>query len=309
VEQNNKIYVAGHKGLVGSSIIRKLSQLGFSNIIIRTRAELDLTNREAVAKFMKEERPEYVFLAAAKVGGILANSTYPVQFLETNLEIQTNVMRESARSGVRKLMFLGSSCIYPKECLQPIREEYLLSGPLEPTNEWYAVSKIAGIKLAQAYRQQYGFNAICAMPTNLYGPNDNFDLDNAHVLPAMLKRFYEGARTGAENVMLWGTGKPRREFMYVDDLADALVFLMQNYNQGEIINVGTGSDITILELAERIAKVTGFSGSICFDHDKPDGTLEKRLDVSRLSNLGWSYKTTLEKGIKKTYEWYMSYYN
>ncbi|GBD02327.1 GDP-L-fucose synthase [bacterium HR18] len=306
--ENSKIFVAGHRGLVGSALVRRLQQAGFTNLVVRTRQELDLRDQAAVDRFFAGERPEYVFLAAAKVGGILANSTYPADFIRDNLLIQTNVIDAAWRHGTRKLLFLGSSCIYPKYAPQPIKEEYLLSGPLEPTNEWYAVAKIAGLKMCQAYRRQYGFNAICLMPTNLYGPGDNFDLETSHVLPALIRKFHEAKTQGAKQVVVWGTGTPRREFLHVDDLADACLFLMQHYNDEDIINVGTGKDISIRELAELIAEITGFSGEIIFDTSKPDGTPRKLLDVSRLWAMGWRPKISLREGIEETYHWYVAHY-
>ena len=300
----SRIYVAGHRGLVGSAIRRLLMNEGFSEVVHRTREELDLLNREAVDRFFASEQPEFVFLAAAKVGGILANSTYPADFLRDNLTIQTNVIDAAYRHGTGKLQFLGSSCIYPKFARQPIREEYLLTGALEPTNEWYAIAKIAGIKMAQAYRRQYGFNAISLMPTNLYGPGDNFDLATSHVMPALIRKFHEAKLGGAAEVTVWGSGTPRREFLHVDDLASAAVFLMRHYNSGEIVNVGTGLDVTIRELSELVQRVTGFQGRIVYDASKPDGTPRKLLDVSRLKAIGWESKVSLERGVAEIYEWY-----
>jgi len=296
--------VAGHRGLVGSAICRALLRMNFTNAIVRTRAEMDLRDQWAVDHFFAAERPEYVFLAAAKVGGILANSTYPADFIYDNLAIETNVIHSAWRHGVQKLLFLGSSCVYPKLAPQPIREEHLLSGALEPSNEWYALAKIAGIKLAQAYRKQYGFNAICLMPTNLYGPNDNFDLDTSHVLPALLRKFHEARLNGASEVVIWGTGQPRREFLHVDDLAEACIFLMHEYNDGDIINVGTGTDISIRELTELVRSVTKYSGRIDFDSSRPDGTPRKLLDTSKLTAMGWTARIPLADGIRNTYEWY-----
>lgn len=298
------IYIAGHRGLVGSAIRRRLEESGCRNLITRDRRAIDLTDQKAVLDFFRASKPAYVFLAAAHVGGIHANNTHPADFIRINLQIQTNVIHAAHETGVRKLLFLGSSCIYPRLAAQPIREKSLLTGPLEPTNEWYAVAKIAGIKLCQAYRRQYGFNAISLMPTNLYGPGDNFDLENSHVLPAMIRRFHEAKLAGAESVTIWGSGKPRREFLHVDDLADAAVFLMQNYNDGQIINVGTGQDISIDELATLIARIVGFSGRIDHDLSRPDGTPRKLLDVSRLHSLGWRETIGLEEGLRQTYRWY-----
>jgi len=304
MEKNAKIYVAGSRGLVGSAIVRKLCSERYTNVIERTSRELDLRKQVLVDEFFREERPEYVFLAAAKVGGIQANHTYPADFIYDNLLIQNNVIQAAHQYGVRKLMFLGSSCIYPKFAMQPLKEEYLLTGELEPTNEAYAIAKIAGIKMCQAYRQQYGDDFISVMPTNLYGINDNFDLENSHVLPALLRKFHEAQETGSKSVTVWGSGKPRREFLYVDDLAEACYFLMKNYSGREIVNIGTGSDVTIAELASIIADVAGFKGEIVYDASKPDGTPVKRLDVSKLKTLGWQAKTSLTEGIEQTYEWY-----
>lgn len=304
MHQDSRIFVAGHRGLVGSSILRRLQGEGYRHLITRVRVEVDLRDQGAVDRFFAEERPEYVFLAAAKVGGILANSTFPAEFLHDNLAIQTNVIDSAWRHGVQKLLFLGSSCIYPKFAPQPIREESLLTGALEPTNEWYAIAKIAGIKMAQAYRRQYGFRAISAMPTNLYGPGDNFHPEHSHVLPALMRRFDEARRAGAEEVVIWGTGTPRREFLYVDDLADACVFLMRHYDSEEIVNVGAGSDVTIAELAGMLREVTGFEGRLTFDSTKPDGTPRKLLDVSRMEALGWKARIPLADGVRETYDWY-----
>lgn len=304
MDKGAKIYVAGHRGLVGSAILRRLRVEGYENLVVRTRQELDLTDQRAVNRFFEEERPEYVFLAAAKVGGILANATYPGDFIRENLLIQTNVIDAAHRYGVKKLLFLGSSCIYPKFAPQPMKEEYLLTGPLEPTNEAYAVAKIAGIKMVQAYRRQYGFRGISLMPTNLYGPGDNFDLETSHVIPALLRKFHEAKEAGRKEVVVWGTGTPRREFLHVDDLADACIFLMRHYDEEEIINVGVGEDISIRELAELIARVVGFNGEIVYDTSKPDGTPRKLLDVSRLFALGWRPRISLEEGLRQTYEWF-----
>ena len=305
MDLQRKIYVAGHRGLVGSAIVRRLGTLGAKNLVLRTRAELDLTVDHAVSSFFVQERPAYVFLAAAKVGGIKANYDYPAEFLRDNLAIQNNVIHSAWKSGVTKLCFLGSSCIYPKLAPQPLREESLLTGPLEPTNEWYAIAKIAGIKMCEAYRRQYGFNAISVMPTNLYGPGDNFDPESSHVLPAMIRRFHEAKARGDASVVIWGTGTPRREFLHVDDMADATVFLMQGYEQAEHINVGVGEDLTILELARLVADVVGYQGQILTDPSKPDGTPRKLMDVSRLSALGWKARIGLRDGVTETYRWYV----
>ena len=305
MERSSRIFVAGHRGLVGSAIVRHLEAEGFSNLLLRTRQELDLTSRDEVDRFFAAETPEFVFFAAAKVGGILANSIYPVDFLRDNLAIQLNVIDAAWQHGVEKIEFLGSSCIYPKLAPQPIKEEYLLTGPLELTNEWYAVAKIAGIKLCQAYRAQYGFNAISLMPTNLYGPGDNFDLQTSHVLPALLRKIHDAKLRDDSEVTIWGTGTVRREFMHVDDLASAAVYLMQHYDAPEIVNVGTGEDVTILELADTIKRVVDYTGSFAFDTSKPDGTPRKLLDVSRLHALGWKHKIPLEDGIRQTYNWFV----
>jgi GDP-L-fucose synthase len=302
----SRIFVAGHRGLVGSAIVRRLEREGYRNLVLTGRAQLDLRDQAAVNHFFAREKPEYVFLAAAKVGGILANDTYPAEFLRDNLLIEANVIDAAWRAGARKLLFLGSSCIYPKFAPQPMREEHLLTGALEPTNEWYAIAKIAGIKLCQSYRKQYGFNAISLMPTNLYGPGDNFDLQSSHVLPALMRKFHEAAASGAREVIIWGTGSPRREFLHVDDLADASVFLMLNYDSGDIVNVGVGEDVSIRELAEMVQRVTGFEGQLAFDASKPDGTPRKLLDVSKIRALGWTPSIPLERGISETYEWYRS---
>jgi len=288
--------------MVGSAIVRSLGKDGFSNLVLRASTELDLRNQADVEQFFVAERPEYVFLAAARVGGIEANNTRRAEFIYDNLAIQTNVLHAAWRNGTKKLAFLGSSCVYPREAPQPINENCLLTGPLEPTNEPYAIAKIAGIAMAQAYRQQYGFNAICLMPTNLYGPNDNYDLESSHVLPALLRKFHEAKKRGAGEVSVWGSGRPRREFLHVDDLADAALYLMQHYDAGEIVNVGVGHDIAISELAELIADVVGYSGRLVFDPAKPDGTPRKLLDVSRLTNLGWSARIGLRDGIAAAYQ-------
>lgn len=305
MEKASKIYVAGHRGLVGSAILRKLQSCGYENIITRTHSDLDLTNQAAVNEFFAVERPDYVFLGAAKVGGILANSTYPAEFIAVNTLISVNVIDAAWRNGVKKLEFLGSSCIYPKMAQQPIKEEYLLTGSLEPTNEWYALAKIVGIKMCQAYRRQYGFNAIGLMPTNLYGPNDNFDLNSSHVLPALIRKMHDAKVNSSPAVTIWGTGSPLREFLHVDDLADASVFLMNNYDGEEIVNVGTGKDLTIAELAEMVKSAVGYTGDLVFDTSKPDGTPRKLLDVSKLTGLGWDAHIDLKNGIESTYEWYL----
>lgn len=306
MDRTAKIFVAGHRGLVGSAITRRLRAAGYSHLVVKSRSELDLRDQAAVNAFFASERPDYVFLAAAKVGGILANTTYPAEFLRDNLAVQTNVIDSAYRNGVKKLAFLGSSCIYPKMAAQPIREEALLTGPLEPTNEWYAIAKIAGIKMAQAYWKQYGFHAISLMPTNLYGPGDNFDLRSSHVLPALMHKAHDAKLSGAADLSVWGTGSPKREFMHVDDLADAALFLMLNYDKPEIVNVGTGSDVTIREVAEIVQRVIGFKGALVFDSSKPDGTPRKLLDVSKLSGLGWKARIGLQDGIASTYEWYLA---
>ncbi|MEK7557929.1 MAG: GDP-L-fucose synthase [Patescibacteria group bacterium] len=306
MKKNSKIYVAGHAGLVGSAIIRTLEANGYNNLILKTHQELDLLNQQAVTIFFTQEKPEYVFLCAAKVGGILANSTYPAQFIYENLQIQNNIIHQSYLNKVQKLLFLGSSCIYPRECPQPMKEEYLLTGSLEPTNEPYAIAKIAGIKMCQSYNKQYGTNFISVMPTNLYGPNDNFDLSNSHVLPALIRKFHEAKINKQNKVEIWGTGVAKREFLYVDDLADACIFLMNNYDDSEIVNIGTGKDKTIKELSELIKKIINYKGKINWDTTKPDGTPRKLLDVSKLHKLNWRHKINLEQGIKMTYEWYKS---
>jgi GDP-L-fucose synthase len=349
MNKNSKIYVAGHTGLVGSSILNKLKTEGYDNLIVRRHRQLDLTDRNSVDAFFEQARPQYVFLAAAHVGGIFANETFPAQFIRDNLCIQTNVIDCAYKNGATKLLFLGSSCIYPKLAPQPIKEEYLLTGPLEPTNEWYAVAKIAGIKMCQAYRRQYGFNAISVMPTNLYGPGDNFDLATSHVIPALIRKFHlaklaaagdsDGIRKDEASfgpiprdikatlsasgklgnqslplagsgpslsVLLWGSGTPRREFLHVDDLADACMFLMLNYDSEEIINVGVGKDLTIKELAETVRDVVGFKGRMAFDPSKPDGTPQKLLDISRIHSLGWNSGIGLSEGIRQTYAWYLN---
>ncbi|MGH9575168.1 MAG: GDP-L-fucose synthase [Candidatus Acidiferrales bacterium] len=307
MDRTSRIYVAGHRGLVGSAICRRLQSATYANVITKTRQELDLLNQSAVDLFFAAEKPEYVFLAAAKVGGILANATHPAEFLRENLLIQTNVIDAAYRHGAKKLLFLGSSCIYPKCAPQPIREDALLTGALEPTNEAYAIAKIAGLKMAEAYRKQYGFDAISLMPTNLYGPHDNFDPESSHVVPALIRRFHEAAQRNVPEVTMWGTGTVRREFLHVDDLADACVVLMQNYDEPEIINVGIGEDVTIHDLAEMIAEITGFRGRIMQDTSKPDGTPRKLLDVTRLHALGWRARIGLREGLEQTYRWFTTH--
>jgi len=306
VEKNSKVYVAGHRGMVGSAIYRKLQHEGFTNVITRTSQELDLRNQQAVAKFFIEEKPDYVFLAAAKVGGIIANNTYRADFLYENLAIQNNVIHQSYLNGVEKLMFLGSSCIYPKLAPQPLKEDYLLTGLLEETNEPYAIAKIAGIKMCDAYRAQYGCNFISVMPTNLYGYNDNYHPRNSHVLPALIRRFDEAKKTGAAEVVIWGSGSPMREFLFADDLANACYFLMQSYNEPNLINIGTGKDLTIKDLALTIAEVVGYKGELKFDTSKPDGTPRKLMDVSKLHALGWKHKIELKEGLDLAYQDYLS---
>ena len=301
------IYVAGHRGLVGSAIVRRLRAGGFTNLLLRTHQETDLTNQAAVEQLFAEQKPEYVFLAAARVGGILANDTRPAEFLKENLAIQTNVIDAAYRHGARKLLFLGSSCIYPKNAPQPMREDCLLTGPLEPTNEWYAIAKIAGLKMCQAYRRQYGFNAISAMPTNLYGPGDNFNLSSSHVLPALLRKFHEAKAQGKDAVEIWGTGSPRREFLHVDDFADACLFLMGQYEEETWINVGSNEEVTIADLASMIAKAVGYSGSLTLNRSMPDGMSRKLLDSTRLRRLGWSPQIDLASGIAGTYRWLMEH--
>jgi GDP-L-fucose synthase len=303
--KSSKIYVAGHRGLVGSALVRKLQADGFKNLVLKTRAELNLLDQKAVADFFATAKPEYVFLAAAKVGGIIANQTYPADFIFENLTVQNNIIHAAYASGVKKLLFLGSSCIYPRDAQQPIKEEYLLSGPLEETNKAYAVAKIAGIIECQSYNRQYKTNFISVMPTNLYGPNDNFDLQNSHVLPALLKKFHDAKINKAKSAEVWGTGAAKREFLHVDDLADACLFLMNNYDSSEIVNIGTGADISLKDVAELIKKTVGFAGEIAWDKSKPDGTPRKLLDVSRLHNLGWKHKINLSDGLKSYYQWYL----
>lgn len=323
MHKNSKIYVAGHRGLVGSAILKNLQQKGYTNLVCKTHQELDLTNQQAVADFFETEKPEYVFLAAAKVGGIVANNTYRAEFIYKNLQIQNNVIHQSYLNDVKKLMFLGSTCIYPKNCPQPMKEEYLLSSELEYTNEPYAIAKIAGIKMCESYNLQYGTNFISVMPTNLYGPNDNFDLETSHVLPALMRKIHEAKTNDADEVEIWGSGKPRREFLYSEDMADACVFLMENIDFKDIlgtgtlvagesteirnthINIGTGRDISIQELAETIKKTVGYEGAFRFNTSKPDGTMVKLTDPSKLHTLGWRHKVELEEGIRNMYEWYL----
>jgi GDP-L-fucose synthase len=299
---DSKIFVAGHRGMVGSAIVRRLRSAGFNHLVVRASAELDLRDGAAVRDFFQTEKPEYVFLAAAKVGGIVANNTYRAEFLYDNLMIQSNVIHESYRAGVKKLLFLGSSCIYPKLAPQPLKEEYLLTGLLEPTNEPYAIAKIAGIKMCDAYRSQYGCHFISAMPTNLYGPNDNYDLQTSHVIPALLRKFHEAKAKGSAEVVVWGTGTPLREFMHVDDLADACLFLMERFDEPGFINVGTGKELSIGELAGLIAKIVGYTGKIVFDTTKPDGTPRKLMDVGRLARMGWRAQINLEEGLRRAME-------
>ncbi len=305
MQPGDRIYVAGHRGLVGAAMVRRLRSEGFDNLLLRSSAELDLREQQAVRGFFEAERPDYVFLAAARVGGILANETRPADFIRDNLQIQTNVIDAAYRAGAKKLLFLGSSCIYPKHAPQPMQEEHLLTGPLEPTNEWYAVAKIAGLKMCAAYRRQYGFNAISVMPTNLYGSEDNFDLEDSHVIPALLRKFHEAKVADAEHVLVWGSGAPRREFLHVDDLADACLHLMRHYDEEGLINIGTGTDLTIAELATLIGEVVGFAGEIRYDRSKKDGTPRKLLDVSRLERTGWKPRIGLREGLRQLYRWYV----
>jgi GDP-L-fucose synthase len=304
MEKDDSIFIAGHRGLVGSAIARRLTAEGFTRLLSRTRSELDLTNRQAVDQFFAREKPALVVVAAARVGGIKANNDQPVEFLLENLQIQNNLIRAAHENGARKLLFLGSSCIYPKHAPQPIPESALLGGPLEPTNEAYAIAKIAGIKLCQSYAREYGANFISGMPTNLYGPNDNFDLVTSHVLAALLRKAHEAKMSGAREIVVWGSGQPRREFLHVDDLASACLFLLQNYDDPEIINIGRGTDLTIRELAELICDVVGFDGEVAFDPSKPDGTPRKLLDISKIQSLGWKPTISLREGIAQTYEWF-----
>ena len=308
MDNNSKIYVAGHNGMVGSAIVRNLKEKGFNNIIMKTSKELDLTRQANVEAFFEKEKPEFVFLVAAKVGGIHANNVYPAEFLYINLMIEANIIHSAYKYGVNKLLFLGSSCIYPKMSSQPIKEEYLLSGTLEPTNEAYAIAKITGVELCKFYRRQYECSFISAMPTNLYGVNDNFNLETSHVMPALIRKFHKAKIEGDKEVIMWGTGKPKREFLYVDDLADACVFLLNNYNEEIHINIGTGEDVEILALAKIIKEIVGYEGKITNDLSKPDGTTRKLLDVDRLHGIGWKHKVGLQEGIKKTYEWYLENY-
>ncbi len=303
---NAKIYIAGHRGLVGSAIVRKLEEKGYTNLIYRTSKELDLTHKEQVELFFEQEQPDYVFLAAAKVGGIVANNDYPADFIRDNLMIQTNVIDAAYRTSVKKLLFLGSTCIYPKFAPQPMNEDSLLTGILEPTNEPYAIAKIAGIKMCESYNRQYATNYISVMPTNLYGPNDNFDLETSHVLPALIRKFHEAKIEKAKTVEVWGTGTPRREFLYSDDLADAVIYLMNNYDGSQFINIGVGKDISIKELAEKVKEIVGFKGEIVFNTSKPDGTPRKLVDVTRLNELGWQPSTSLDEGLKRAYEWFLT---
>lgn len=307
MKQNARIFVAGHRGLVGSALVRRLQRADFTNLLLRSSSELDLRNQAAVDEFFRTEHPEYVFLAAAKVGGILANDSYPADFIRDNLQIQTNVIDAARRFETCKLAFLGSSCIYPKFAPQPMPESCLLTGPLEPSNEWYAIAKIAGVKMCQAYRRQYGFDAISIMPTNLYGPGDNFDLKSSHVLPALIRKFHEAKQRGEHEVVIWGTGTPRREFLHVDDLADACVFLINNYDGAHPVNVGWGEDVSIAELARMVGEVVGFAGDLRFDTSKPDGTPRKLLEVSRLRGLGWQPTIQLRDGIASTYRWFLEH--
>lgn len=306
MEKNSKIFVAGHRGMVGSAIYRKLQKEGYQNIITKTSSELDLRDQKAVADFFNAEKPDYVFLAAAKVGGIVANNTYRADFLYENLAIQNNVIHQSYLNGVKKLMFLGSSCIYPKMAPQPLKEDYLLTGLLEPTNEPYAIAKIAGIKMCDAYRDQYGCNFVSVMPTNLYGLNDNYHSENSHVLPALIRKFDEAKNNGSKDVVIWGTGSPMREFLFADDLADACYYLMENYNEPNLINIGTGEDLTIKDLALAVKKTVGFEGELVFDTSKPDGTPRKLMDVSKLHKLGWKHQIELEEGLKLAYQDYLT---
>lgn len=308
MNKNSKIFVAGHRGLVGSAIVRALQSEGYTNLVLKTRTELDLTNQQAVADFFVQEKPEYVFLSAAKVGGIMANKTHPAEFIYDNLTIQTNIIHSAYLNNVKKLLFLGSSCIYPRNCPQPMKEEYLLTGELEPTNKAYALAKIAGIVMCQSYNEQYGTNFISLMPSNVYGPYDNFDLENAHVMPSVIRKFHNAKINNEPHVTMWGTGSAMREFLHVDDLADACLFLMENYNDSSIINVGSGEDVTIKELAEVVSDAVGYKGEIIWDTTKPDGMPRKLVDVSKLHSLGWKHDTHLSEGITSTYEWFKENY-
>jgi len=309
VNKESKIYVAGHRGMVGTAIINKLNKSGYNRLPLRTSSQLDLRNQQAVDTFIKNEKPDVIIIAAARVGGIMANNSYPYQFIYDNLAIETNLINSAHKHDVSKVIFLGSSCIYPKLANQPLKEEYLLTGPLEPTNEWYAIAKITGIKLCDALRKQYNRNYVSLMPTNLYGPNDNFDLETSHVLPAMIRKFHDAKVNGHETVTLWGTGKPMREFLYVEDMADAVLYAMEHELNENLYNIGTGKDITIRELAELIQNVIGHKGNIRWNTDKPDGTPRKLLDISKMKNEGWTYKTALTKGIRNTYSWFLEHHN
>jgi GDP-L-fucose synthase len=308
MEKSARIYVAGHRGLVGSAITRRLRAEGFSTLIERTHAQLDLTDRAAVEEFFEAEKPDYVFLAAAKVGGIVANNTYPADFIRDNLAIQLNVIDAAYRHGVKKLLYLGSSCIYPKLAPQPMSEDCLLTGPLEPTNDAYAIAKIAGLKMCEAYRRQYGFHCVSLMPTNLYGPGDNFDLENSHVLPAMIRKFHDAKESGTPAVTLWGSGTPRREFLHADDLAEAALFLMENHHDPSLVNVGVGEDITIKDLANLVRETVGYTGEIVWDSTKPDGTPRKLMDVSKMTGLGWTAKVDFREGLAATYRWFLEHH-
>jgi len=305
MNKTDKIYVAGHRGLVGSAIVRNLEAKGYNNLVLRTSKELNLTSQLDVNQFFEEQKPDYVFLSAAKVGGIHANDIYPADFIRDNLQIQTNVIDAAYRNKAKKLLFLGSSCIYPKFAPQPMKEDHLLTGELEPTNEWYAIAKIAGIKMCQAYKKQYGFDAISLMPTNLYGTGDNFNLENSHVMPALIRKFHDAKINNLPEVMVWGTGTARREFLHVDDMADATVYLMNHYNDADIVNIGTGEDVKISELADTVKETVGYKGEIIYDASKPDGTPRKLMDVSKLNDLGWKAKITLKDGVMDTYNWFL----